>query len=324
MPEISVVVPVYNVEGYVEKCLRSVLAQTFGGFEVLAVDDGSTDRSGEICDRLAREDARLRVIHQKNQGLGGARNTGIEAAEGEWLLFVDSDDWLEPQTLEKSMAAARRHDADMVMFAFQTVDGQGKVLGRFIEDIPLDTPLSLEGRRDVLFTAPCAWNKLYKAGLFQKTGVRYPPRVWYEDVRTSPKLMAASERLVFIDYIGYNYLQRAGSIMGSINLERNVEILEAFDDLLGYFRGKGLFEACRDELCYLTLYHTYLTASARVARLDSKSPLLGRFRAYIESAFPDYKKNKYLCRLSRKQRLLWGLLEKKRYGLIALLFKLKG
>ena len=324
MPEISVVVPVYNVEGYVEKCLRSIFAQTFPDFEVLAVDDGSTDGSGEICDRLAGEEGRLRVIHQENQGLGGARNTGIQAAAGEWLLLVDSDDWLEPQALEKALSAAKAQRADMVMFAFQTVDEEGNTLGRFLEDVPLDEPLSPEARRDVLLTAPCAWNKLYKARLFRDTGVLYPPRVWYEDVRTSPKLMAASQRLVFLGYVGYNYLQRAGSIMSSINLERNLEILEAFDDLLGYFRGKGLLEAYRDELCYLTLYHVYFTASVRVARLDSKSPLLGRFAAYIQREFPDYRKNRYLGRLSRKQRLLWRLLEKKRYGLIALRFKLTG
>ena len=324
MPKISVVVPVYNVEGYVEKCLRSILAQSFGDIEVLAVDDGSTDSSGRICDRLAQEDPRLRVIHQENRGLGGARNTGIEAAGGEWLAFIDSDDWLEPLTLEKALSAGEGHGADMVMFAFQTVDEQGRALKAFVEDVPLDTPLSPREHREVLFTAPCAWNKLYKASLFQKTGVRYPPRVWYEDVRTTPKLMAACESLVFIDYIGYNYLQRAGSIMSSMSLGRNVEILEAFDDLLGYFKEKGLFDAYRDELCYMTVYHTYLTASVRVARQDKAHPLLGQFREYVRGAFPAYKKNKYLQGLSRGQRLLLFLVERQWYGAVPLLFKLKG
>lgn len=324
MPEISVIIPVYNVEKYVEKCVRSVLAQTFSDFEVLLVDDGATDSSGEICDRLAREDARIRVIHQKNQGLGGARNTGIREAVGEWLIFPDSDDWLEPETLERALDTGKKHDADMVMFAFQTVDEQGSVLQHFVEDMPMDTPLEPARRRDVLFTAPCAWNKLYRAGLFRETGVLYPSRVWYEDVRTTPKLMAASRRVVFLDYIGYNYLQRAGSIMSSINLERNVEIVQAFDDLLGYFHEKNLFAQYRDELCRLTVFHVYLTASVRVARLDTKSGLLRQFREYVEKTFPDFRKNPYMNRFAGRQKLLLALIGKRQYRLIALLFKVKG
>lgn len=324
MPAISVIVPVYNVEAYVEKCLRSVLGQTFRDFEIVAVDDGSPDKSGEICERLAREDARIRVVHQENQGLGGARNTGIREARGQWLLFPDSDDWLEPEALERAYNAAQKHDADMAVFAFQTVDEQGRVLGAFRESLPFDAPLVPKERRDVLFAAPCAWNKLYKAELFRETGVLYPPRVWYEDVRTTPKLMAACRRVVFLDYVGYNYLQRAGSIMSSINLERNVEIVEAFEDLLGYFREQGLFEPYREELCFLTLFHVYLTASVRVARLDKKSPLLGRFRGYVEEAFPGFRKSPYLQRLTRNQRILLALVEKRLYGLIRLLFRMKG
>ena len=324
MPKVSVIVPVYKVEAYVEKCLRSILGQTYQDMEVLAVDDGSPDGSGDICERLAQEDSRLRVIHQENQGLGGARNTGIQAAAGEWLLLVDSDDWLEPGILEQALAAGEKHGADMVMFAFQTVDEQGRVLREFVENVPLGQPLSPQGQGEVLFTAPCAWNKLYKAELFKKTGVAYPPQVWYEDVRTTPKLMAASRCLVFLDCIGYNYLQRQGSIMSNLQIGRNAEILEAFDDVLGYFKEKGLFGQYKDELCYLTLYHTYLTASVRVIRIDRKSPLLGEFRGYIQQAFPEYRQNRYLPRLTKNQRLLFFLLEKKQYWLIALLFKLKG
>lgn len=324
MPKVSVVVPVYNVEDYVEKCLRSILGQTFTDIEVLAVDDGTKDSSGEICERIAAEDSRLRVIHQENQGLGGARNTGIEAAAGEWLLLVDSDDWLEPGILERALQAGEKHGADMVMFAFQTVDEQGRVLQKFVEDVPLDTPLSPQEHGEALFTAPCAWNKLYKAELFRETGACYPPRVWYEDVRTTPKLMAASRCLVFLGDVGYNYLQRAGSIMSNMNVARNREILEAFDDVLGYFKEKGLYARYEAELCYLTLYHTYLTASVRVVRIDRRNPLLREFREYIQGAFPAYRQSRYLPRLTKNQRLLFELLEKKQYWLIALLFKLKG
>ena len=100
MPKASVIVPVYNVEGYLEKCVQSVLAQTEKDFELLLVDDGSTDHSGKLCDTLAQTDSRIRVIHQQNQGLGGARNTGIREAKAPWILLADSDDWIEPEILE--------------------------------------------------------------------------------------------------------------------------------------------------------------------------------------------------------------------------------
>ena len=324
MPKASVIVPVYKVEEYLEKCVQSILAQTERDFELILVDDGSPDRCGALCDSLAQTDSRVRVIHQENQGLGGARNTGIREARGDWLLLVDSDDWIEPKILEKAMEAGLREEADLVMFAFRTVDEQGRELGVFREDMPKERGITLQEHKEALLTAPCAWNKLYRRGFFQGTGLAYPPRVWYEDLRTSPKLMAKAGRMVFLDEVGYNYLQRQGSIMKSANLERNREILDAFDDLLPWFRKEGLFEAYRRELEYLAVFHVYLTAGVRVALADRKSPLLRELAAYVEERFPGWRQNPYLPKLGGKRRLLVSLLEKKWYWAVSLLFKLKG
>ena len=172
MPKASVIVPVYNVEGYLEKCVQSVLAQTEKDFELLLVDDGSTDHSGKLCDTLAQTDSRIRVIHQQNQGLGGARNTGIREAKAPWILLADSDDWIEPGILEKTLAAAgKAPDIDLVMFAYRTVDEAGRELGVFRENMPKGQALSLDQRPDILLTAPCAWNKLYRASLFHDWGI---------------------------------------------------------------------------------------------------------------------------------------------------------
>ena len=324
MPKASVIVPVYKVEEYLEKCVQSILAQTERDFELILVDDGSPDRCGALCDSLAQTDSRIRVIHQENQGLGGARNTGIREARGDWLLLVDSDDWIEPKILEKAMEAGLREEADLVMFAFRTVDEQGRELGVFREDMPKERGITLQEHKEALLTAPCAWNKLYRRSFFQGTGLAYPPRVWYEDLRTTPKLMAKAGRMVFLDEVGYNYLQRQGSIMKSANLERNREILDAFDDLLPWFRKEGLFEAYRRELEYLAVFHVYLTAGVRVALADRKSPLLRELAAYVEERFPGWRQNPYLPKLGGKRRLLVSLLEKKWYWAVSLLFKLKG
>ena len=324
MPKASVIVPVYKVEEYLEKCVQSILAQTERDFELILVDDGSPDRCGALCDSLAQTDSRIRVIHQENQGLGGARNTGIREARGDWLLLVDSDDWIEPKILEKAMEAGLREEADLVMFAFRTVDEQGRELGVFRENMPKERGIGLQEHKEALLTAPCAWNKLYRRSFFQGTGLAYPPRVWYEDLRTTPKLMAKAGRMVFLDEVGYNYLQRQGSIMKSANLERNREILDAFDDLLPWFRKEGLFEAYRRELEYLAVFHVYLTAGVRVALADRKSPLLRELAAYVEERFPGWRQNPYLPKLGGKRRLLVSLLQKKWYWAVSLLFKLKG
>ena len=324
MPKASVIVPVYNVEAYLEKCVQSILRQTEQNFELLLVDDGSTDSSGQLCEELAKKDSRIRVIHQENQGLGGARNTGIREAKGDWLLLVDSDDWIEPQILEKALEAGLREEADMVVFPFRSVDEEGRELAVFRENIPVGRAFALKERKDILLTAPVAWNKLYRTAFFRETGLAYPSRVWYEDIRTTPKLMALARRMVFLGDIGYNYLQRQGSIMNSGKVARNVEIIQAFDDILPWFREQGLFAEYRQELEYLAVFHAYLTASVRVILADRKSPLLARLAAYLQEQFPTWRKNAYLPRLGAKRRLLVSLLGIKWYWAVALLFKLKG
>ncbi len=324
MPKVTVSVPVYNVEKYLKKCTDSILSQTEGDIELLLVDDGSTDSSGALCDRIAGTDPRVRVIHQENRGLGGARNTGMENARGEWIIFPDSDDWLEPETIERALKTAESAGADMSLFAFRSVDEGGRTISEHFESLPEGEPLDPRERRDLLLIAPNAWSKLYRTDLFRRTGVRYPPRVWYEDIRTTSKLLPWCGRVAYTGYIGYNYLQRQGSIMNNMALERNREIIEAFDDILGWYMEQGLFEEYRQELEYLTLFHLYLTATVRVARADPRHPLLGEFADSVKKRFPDYRRNPYLARLSRPRRLALRLTEHRLYGLLNLAFKLKG
>ncbi len=324
MPKVSVVVPVYNVKDYLKKCVDSILAQTERDLELLLIDDGSTDGSSGLCEEFSKSDPRVRVIHQENKGLGGARNTGIKAASGDWLLLVDSDDWIEPETLQKALEAGERENADMVMFGLRSVDENGNVLRTVTETVPKDTRLLLEDHKDLLLTAPSAANKLYRRELFTRAAVEFPPRVWYEDIRTTPKLMTFSGPMVFLDYMGYNYFQRTGSIMQNPNIDRNVEILDAFDDLLQWFQKEGLFEKYRDELCFLCWSHIFLTASVRVIRLNRKHPLIPRFAAYVKEKFPDYRHNKYRDRFTWKQRVILSLLEKRLYLPVELIFRIKG
>ncbi len=324
LPNVSVIVPVYNVKEYLEKCVNSILAQTYSDHELLLIDDGSTDGSGALCDRLAEGKERIRVIHQENAGLGGARNTGIEAARGKWLLFVDSDDYLEPEILERSLAAAQKAEAQVVLFPLRSVDEAGNTLSELREPLPSGQALETAKCRELFLASPCACSKLYLASLFRDTGIRFPSRVWYEDIRTTLKLYLTAEKAVYLDEIGYDYLLREGSITNNRQADRNREILDAFEDILSYFREAGKFEEYEKELCYLTVFHVYLTACVRVLRIDRRHPLLSELREYLCREFPNWKENPYLPRLGKRRKLILWLLERKQYGLIALLFRLKG
>lgn len=322
MPAITVVVPVYNVEDYIKKCVDSVLAQSHEDFELLLVDDGSTDESGRICDRLAELDDRIRVIHQENMGLGGARNTGLEAAAGEWLLFLDSDDYLDSSALKTLLEAGEGFGAQIVIYGFRSVNEEGEELGVFIDDIEKRQVFGPD-KRDIILGAPSACNKFYKRSLFEKTGIRFPGRVWYEDLRTTPKLLVQAESVVCLDNAMYNYLVRPGSIMNSAAVDRNSEILDAMKDLVSYFKEEGKYEDFKAELEYLAILHVYITASVRVLNADPKHRLLQELSEFMKEYFPNYKSNKYIPRLGRNKRLIMSLLDRKMYGMIRQLFKLK-
>lgn len=126
MPELSIIVPVYKVEKYLPRCIDSILAQTFGDFELILIDDGSPDGCGRICDEYARKDKRIVVIHQKNMGVSAARNAGLDIARGRYIGFVDSDDWIEPQMYEVMMDAIRENGADMAVCGVRYADEDGK------------------------------------------------------------------------------------------------------------------------------------------------------------------------------------------------------
>ena len=323
MPKISVVIPVYNVEEYLKKCVDSVLSQTETDFECILVNDGSTDNSGALCDEIAKQDSRIRVIHQENTGLGGARNTGIREAKSDWLLFIDSDDYIEPQTLDLTLKEAEKTDADMVIFAIRSVNDAGKQLAVLNDSVEHRRVYSPQKDTFLLKGMVTACNRICKKSLFTDFNIYFPSKVWYEDIRTTTKLLAHSKQVVYIENVLYNYLMREGSITKNVNADRNSEILEAFEDILSYFKANKLYEIYRDELCFLTIFHLYITASVRVLMVDPKHSLLGKFSDYMKKNFPTYRSCKYLFELDRNKKLILTLLEKKMYRTIRLLFKIK-
>lgn len=319
----SVVIPVYNVMEYLEKCVRSVLDQTCSDYEIVLVDDGSTDDSGTLCDTIAAKTPdKIRVIHQENGGLGAARNTGLEHADGEFLVFLDSDDYIAPNMLEELSKKMDAMPADIYTFGFRT-DKNGDTSAVFVDGLPEDRVFTLADTPELLLALPNAWTRIYRTKLFLDTGIRYPSRVWYEDIRTTTKLFAQAKGIAAVNQPFYYYVIRDGSIMNNSKIARNHEIIDAFDDVLGYYREHGLFERYRDELCRMTIDHVLIAASVRVLRADPKHPLLKEFYQYTQKNFPDFAQNKYIQQLPKSKRLAYELVRRKHYRTLALLFRIK-
>lgn len=320
----SIVVPVYNVADYLEKCVDSILANDCTDSEILLIDDGSTDgKSGALCDTLAaRAPELIRVIHQENQGLGGARNTGIAEAKGTYLFFIDSDDYIAPDSLSVFREAIAKQPADVYSFHATIDNGEGG-LTPFELSEQYDGAFCLKEHPDFLFSKPAAWARLWKRTLFTDTGIRYPSRVWYEDIRTTTKLFAVADSIVTLPQHLYFYLVRQGSIMHSSNIGRNREILDAFNDILSWFDAQGLTDTYHTELEKLAFDHILLAGSVRVARIDPKSELLREFSDTMERRFPNYPNNPYLKALPRGKKLAYRLLRGRHFRLIRFLFSMK-
>lgn len=285
-PEVSIVVPVYKVEEYLDECVRSILGQTFSNFELILVDDGSPDRCGELCDGYAKEDERVRVIHKENGGLSDARNAGIDIARGYYLLFVDSDDAITPDHLEYLYQAAEEYDADIVQGNRSMYPER---LGKDRPDrrnVPYDIRFFTreEALSDFLtYTTQYTnvWAKLYRKELFKKT--RFPKGKLSEDEYTTYKLILESEKVVCLPKMIYFYRIREGSIVHTFGEDR----FEVCDEVPLILR-RAVREAGMDlekELDYkdmrlqLKIYNDFVQGGAYEQHKEHLDLLAGRITA---------------------------------------------
>ena len=264
MPDISVIVPIYKVENYLRKCVDSILPQTFGDYELFLVDDGSPDGCPVVCDEYAMADDRILVIHKPNGGLSDARNAALELVRGEYITFVDSDDWIAPDALETMREALLRTDSDMAIGNMYSVDEQGKqqsMAGNVSEETVL------EGK-DVWTTIlqPCAPKKIYRSSIWKT--LRFPVGRLYEDAFTYHHVLAQVDRIVKTGRETYYYLIREGSIMHMEYDIRFTDIIDAIEDRIAVMEEAGVQElAERDRLF---IYSQSAVALSHLDRYNEK------------------------------------------------------
>lgn len=216
LPKISIIIPVYKAEIYIHNCIESILAQTFKDFEVLLIDDGSPDKSGEICDKYAKLDCRVRVFHNENGGVSFTRQFGIDNARGEYTIHADPDDWVEPDMLEDLYAKAQEEDADMVMCDY-FVNFKNEQQYRKSQPSALDHKTVL---KEMFLQLTCScWNKLIRRSCYIKYGIKFDPELSYcEDLMFNSSLLLHDIRISYIPKAYYHYVQDANpdSIIHSV------------------------------------------------------------------------------------------------------------
>lgn len=285
-PSVSVIVPVYNVERYLENCIGSICSQNFSDLEIILVDDGATDCSGAICDEWALKDPRIRVIHKENGGLSDARNAGMEIASGGWYMFVDSDDTITPDTIQRLYEAAMAHNCEMAVCNMVRIydDGATELFYAPVSELTV-----WEGQqRFETLKQPSACNKLFRADLFQD--VRFPKGKFYEDTFVYHILAHRAQRIALTGHDGYYYLSRRESILGQPKYtDRYFDMVEAV-----YTRVTYLLEHrvphYGEEAC-LSLYAAVSNAEKLVLKTEQNREKFTRMRQWYQTAYTHLMKH---------------------------------
>lgn len=258
---VSVIVPIYQVEAYLPKCLDSILAQTYTDYELILVNDGTKDNSPAIMEAYARRDERIRLVHKENGGLSSARNAGLDIARGKYIAFVDSDDYIEPTLLEDTVHAAETSGADQVLFNYRLVDAEGTHEPYLhFEDEVIDLEQLGLAKYFYHYWMPYkhgqeAWSKLYRRDVIEQNGLRYAPNVeiFAEDTLFSAMYLLHTRKIAALKKAYVNYVQRGDSLMAmkKPNLARRLMTLSV--RLCEYAASIGREAEIRDVLpvlCY--------------------------------------------------------------------------
>ena len=250
MAEVSIIVPIYNIEQYVGKCIESILAQTYPDFELILVDDGSPDDCGRICDEYGERDERIKVIHKKNGGLTSARNAGLSEAEGEWIMHVDGDDWIEPDMLESLIGAAQVTGADLVFGDFMKY---GPYAGYF--KLPTWSGDKRESMSNyIAYMMTTIWGSIAKRSLYIDNSLKSPEGISYcEDFHLIVRLCHFAKKVVNVHRPFYHYRYRPTSIMSNLNKKTEADEQWVYQDTIRFFKEQGVYEDYRKVMSWRVL-----------------------------------------------------------------------
>ncbi len=317
MPKVSVIVPVYNVEKYLIKSLDSLVNQTLEDIEIIVVNDGSTDNSKKIIEVYKEKyQDKIKYLEKPNGGLSDARNFGIPHATGEYIAFLDSDDYVELDTYEKMYNKAKEENADMVECDF---------IWEYPNKTKIDTGTIYTNKKEMLtYARVVAWNKLIKRDLLEKYKIKFPKGLRYEDVEFFYKMVPYYNKVSFVKEPLIHYIQRESSI-SKVQNERTKEIFEVLDNVIEYYKNKNLYNEYKDELEYTYTRLLLCSSLFRMVKIKDKKvkkELLNTTWAKLNEKFPNWKKNKILKENKSMKNLYMKTINKITYKIYCAIFSI--
>ena len=318
----SIIVPVYNVEEYLNCCIKSVVTQTYTNFELLLIDDGATDRSGEICDAWAKVDKRVKTLHKANGGPSSARNAGIKMATGDYILFLDSDDyWLSTNILQEIAERVQLTQPDVLVLNLQKDFGGNLSDPYFHKSIEMPDDVSVEDAENIIFKkdlwTACAWNKLTRTELYREGNLYFCEGIIAEDVDWCYRLAIYARRLDFLNINAVGYRQRINSTTGSTSVEKIACLMNNIQTCLELSKETDQMKQ-KNLVGYLSYqYGTLLHGFAILPASKEKRKLFARIKQM--EWLLEHSNNANIC-LIRRAKKLFGL--RITFGLLALRAKL--
>ena len=311
MIKVSVIVPVYNVEEYLERCLDSLVNQTLKETEIIVVNDGTKDNSQEIIDKYKEKYSNIKSYIKENGGLSDARNYGIKKASGDYLAFIDSDDYIDKFMLEKMWNKANKEKLDIVVCNSINIYDDNHMI-----EIKSNNNYSEDTIKNYLISPPMACTRICKRTLFEK--IEFKKNIYYEDLELTPKLVKQTKKIDFLDEGLYYYYQRTGSIMKQKEFsEKLLDIFKVLDS-----NKKLLLKEYPDEIEYMYITHLLRTASLRFLDYPQHKELIEKIIKTMKENFPNWKKNKYLKKSSTKLKLVCYLAYFKKISILKIIKKI--
>ena len=297
--KLSVIIPAYNISHYVGECLDSLVHQTYKDMEIIVVDDGCTDNTCSIVEEYVSKYPQVSLLHKKNGGLSDARNFGIPYAKGEYIAFLDSDDFVDVTLYEKMMHKIDEgHDVVVCDITYFYEDKSKNFIMQGL------SPWDIKDIRKRAMVSPMfAWNKVYKASFFQEKGYRYPLGLWYEDIPVTLPIFASCESIGWVNEPLIYYRQREGSIMSETKTPRLKEIFTIMEMVRTTFKKEGWYDTYKDELEYLHVEHLRLYGMFRFIRSNLWEELYDLSETCMKENYPNWKKNAYLHFHNFKNRM---------------------
>lgn len=297
-PLISLIIPVYNVEQYLDACIESVLAQTYQNLEILLVDDGAKDHSGSLCDNWAQKDKRIRVIHQENKGLSGARNTALDQFQGEYVMFIDSDDVISPMLCQVLYDALAQGGDVAICDPVHIFPDKPWSYRQATRTVSMDATEAISKMWYQTAFLPSAWGKLYRANLFRTR--RFTPGRLFEDIDIMHEVLFDAEKIVYTDAQLYGYLHRENSITTKSFGQRDLDILLIAEKILAFSKDKPELEDPAKAYAVTAALRVFLNAPKNDAFHDGilqANALIAQYGKAVAKDPHIRKKNRYALSL---------------------------